>query len=254
MAETWLATLSKHKFLRKKRLLNELLLISPLFLAMVWFNAQFDAAEKVYAYLQSFESLDLDDLLFSISIFVPAYLVFFALRRKHEIESLVAEVGTDALTGILNRRRGMEVLKREVQRAQRYNRPLSLVIFDVDHFKLINDTYGHPVGDAVLRRFTAKVSGCVRKMDFLARIGGEEFMLICTETRGGAASDIAERLRFMVETENYGTESPVTASFGISQLRKGEGYAELLQRTDERLYWAKNEGRNRVVGPGHGKS
>jgi len=226
----------------------------PVLALLVFVNAKYQAAERVFYFLHSFGDAGLDDLFFSLAVFVPAYLIFFALRRKREIESLVAEVGTDSLTGVLNRRRGMEVLIKEVRRAQRYNRPLSLVVFDIDHFKDINDSFGHPVGDAVLRRFTAKVSGCVRSMDFLARIGGEEFMLICTETHGAAATDIANRLRIIVESENYGIERPVTASFGVSQIRVGEGYAELLQRSDERLYWAKNEGRNCVVGPGHGKT
>jgi len=105
-----------------------------------------------------------------------------------------------------------------------------------------------------LQQLIRSISQYVRSYDYLARIGGEEFMIIVTETDGSVATNIADRLRLQVETESFGLDRAVTASFGVSQLRKGESYSDLMHRTDERLYWAKNEGRNRVVGPSAGRS
>lgn len=232
----------------------ELLFCSPLFLGIILLNMEFDAAEHVFAYLQQYESMQLADLLFSLMFILPLYLLIFALRRKREIEMLVSQAGTDSLTGILNRRRAVEILTNEVRRAHRSDSPLALIVFDIDHFKLINDTYGHPAGDRVLQQLIRSISQYVRSYDYLARIGGEEFMIIVTETDGSVATNIADRLRLQVETESFGLDRAVTASFGVSQLRKGESYSDLMHRTDERLYWAKNEGRNRVVGPSAGRS
>lgn len=243
-----------HRYLRGRRLVVELLYCSPLLLAFILLNAEFDVAEKVLDFLAAYEGYELDDLVVSILFFLPLYLVFFAFRRKREIEMLVKETGTDALTGILNRRRIMEHLSNEVHRAHRYKRSLSLIMFDIDHFKVINDNFGHPVGDEVLSRIARKVDAYVRNYDYLGRIGGEEFMLIAAESDGRTAIDLAERLRFLIEQENFGIDHVVTASFGVSELRRGEGYSELFQRTDERLYWSKNSGRNRVSGPDSGKT
>jgi len=241
--------LNTHRFLDKRRLWIELLFCSPVFLGIVLLNAELDAASMVFGYLEQYAAWQLGDILFSLMFILPIYLFVFALRRKREIEMLVSQAGTDALTGVLNRRRAVEILTNEVRRAHRSNAPLSLIVFDVDHFKLINDTYGHPAGDQVLKQLVASVGQHVRSYDYLARIGGEEFMLIVTETEGNGATEIAERLRLQVETSGFGLDRAVTASFGVSQLRRGESYSDLMYRTDERLYWAKNEGRNRVVGP-----
>ncbi len=246
--------MNSHRFLKQRRLWKELLFCSPLFLGIILLNIEFDAANRVFGFLDSFEGLHLADLVFSLMFILPLYLLVFALRRKREIETLVSQAGTDSLTGVLNRRRSLEILINEVRRSHRSGSPLSLIVFDIDHFKLINDTYGHPTGDRVLQQFVRSVGQYVRSYDYLARIGGEEFMLIVTETDGDLATDVAERLRLQVETESFGLDRAVTASFGVSQLRKGESYADLMHRTDERLYWAKNEGRNRVVGPSAGKS
>lgn len=231
-----------------------MLFCSPLFLGIILLNIKFDAADRVFGFLDSFEGMHLGDLLFSLMFILPLYLLVFAFRRKREIETLVSQAGTDSLTGVLNRRRSLEILTNEVRRSHRSGSPLSLIVFDIDHFKLINDTYGHPIGDRVLQQIARSVGQFVRSYDYLARIGGEEFMVIVTETDGTLAADIAERLRLQVETESFGLDRAVTASFGVSQLRMGESYADLMHRTDERLYWAKNEGRNRVVGPLAGKT
>lgn len=241
----------KHKYLDNRRFLSELLLAILLLLAVFLIAAEFDLSGTLYRWSQNVDHLfDLDDLLLSVLVVGPLYLAFFAYRRLAEIRMLVEQANTDVLTGILNRRRAMEVLAREVRRSHRYHRDLSVILFDIDHFKKINDEYGHPVGDKVLKSFASLADARIRDLDLLARTGGEEFMVVATETSGPGAVDLAERLRVAVETANFGIDQVVTASFGVSQLRPGESFAALMQRADERLYWAKRGGRNQVAGPG----
>lgn len=240
----------KHKYLDLRRFVGELVLAVLLLVLVFLLASHFEVTEWILSWARRHEGYGLDDLVLSILIVGPLYLVFFAFRRHREIRKLVVEANTDVLTGILNRRRAMELLAREVRRSHRYHRQLSIILFDIDNFKQINDQFGHPVGDRVLQSFANLTSARVRDLDLMARTGGEEFMVIATETGGHGATELAERLRTAVETTSFGIDQVVTASFGVSQLRPGESCATLMQRADERLYWAKRGGRNRVMGPG----
>ncbi len=171
------------------------------------------------------------------------------LQYHEEIYRLMR---TDGLTELFNRRYFDEALQKEVSRALRYGRPFSLVLFDIDHFKRINDTYGHLAGDAVLRQLGRLVSSHVRRDDVVARTGGEEFAVILPETGIDAARSFAEKLRQLVERTAFTFEEtpiPVTISLGVAEwdpsLTDGKS---LIQRADERLYGAKRSGRNRVAG------
>lgn len=238
----------KHKYLKSRRLLGELFLAGLVLIAFYLLAGEFQASERLYGLLRRMERFQLDELLLGVIVVGPLYLAVFAYRRMREIKVLVREASTDALTGMLNRRRAIDLLTREVRRSHRYGRELSLILFDIDYFKEINDTYGHPVGDQVLRLFATLVTSRIRDLDLLARTGGEEFMIIATETGRDGAADLAERLREAVESTSFGIDRSVTASFGVAQLRRGESFASLMQRADERLYWAKRQGRNRVAG------
>jgi diguanylate cyclase (GGDEF)-like protein len=239
----------KHKYLDIRRFLSELLLAAVLLVAVFLLAAELDITKRLHAWSQGHEAWELDELVFSVLVVGLLYLGIFAYRRIAEIRSLVEEASTDVLTGLLNRRRAMELLMHEVRRAHRYRRDLSIILCDIDHFKEINDAFGHPTGDQVLRLFATLAAGRIRGIDLLARTGGEEFMIIATETSGKGAADLAERLRVAVESASFGIDRTVTASFGVSQLRPGESFAALMQRADERLYRAKRRGRNHVCGP-----
>lgn len=158
---------------------------------------------------------------------------------------------TDPLTGLLNRRRFMELAVAEHLRAGRHQRPLSLLLVDLDHFKRVNDQYGHRMGDAVLRTAAAILSGAIRGSDLAARFGGEELILLLPETDLTGAAGMAERLRqgFAAGiTSLDGTDVRVTASLGVAAWRgPGESLDALIHRADQALYAAKHAGRDRVM-------
>jgi diguanylate cyclase (GGDEF)-like protein len=156
----------------------------------------------------------------------------------------------DALTGV-NNRRSLEIhLKEEFDRHRRYDRPFSLIMFDIDHFKKINDTYGHQCGDYILQSMATLISNSVRGEDILARYGGEEFCCLLPETALAAARSIAERCRKKVASSPFKYEEQiisVTISLGVSSMSEETVQPDmLLKKADEGLYVAKNNGRNRV--------
>jgi diguanylate cyclase (GGDEF)-like protein len=166
------------------------------------------------------------------------------------LESLAV---TDGLTGLFNRRYFDSLLLSEVRRTLRYKTPLSVILIDLDHFKHVNDTYGHAMGDEVLRNVSKLISSHVRANDSAARYGGEELAIVLPGTTAAAAAEVAERLRIKLSQLTHClAENSVqkTASFGVADF-DGEGSAigpeELLKRADQALYRAKQDGRNRVV-------
>jgi diguanylate cyclase (GGDEF)-like protein/PAS domain S-box-containing protein len=171
-------------------------------------------------------------------------------ERKRAEEKLLALSERDHLTRIYNRRKFLELLKSEMGRANRYNRPLSLIIFDLDHFKKVNDTYGHDIGDHVLAATVDIVSKITRSADVFARYGGEEFVILSPETNVEGALVLAEKVRAAVEQHHYRTDGTITISAGISQLTSEDSSDTFIKKADEALYAAKNGGRNRVVAAG----
>ena len=157
----------------------------------------------------------------------------------------------DALTQVFNRRYFQETLTRELSRARRYDRPLALLLFDIDYFKRVNDTYGHRAGDFVLRRIAELVQQRARKVDVVARYGGEEFAVILPEIDVAGGQQFAEKVRRMVEDERFMFEGQVlhcTISAGVAELVPEMASAEeLVSAADGRLYRSKDAGRNRVV-------
>lgn len=153
---------------------------------------------------------------------------------------------TDELTGLSNRRSFNEQLAAALSAAHRHDYPLSLIMIDLDHFKRVNDTFGHNAGDKVLRAFAELLREMIRTEDVAARWGGEEFIIILPHTTCEAAAALAERIRVACE-ENSPTMHGLSASFGVTQLQNNENEDSLLRRTDDALYRAKHDGRNRVV-------
>ncbi|MFN2464058.1 MAG: diguanylate cyclase [Candidatus Dormibacteria bacterium] len=169
-------------------------------------------------------------------------------------ETTERESLSDPLTGLANRRFFQEILLREMRRAQRSNQPLALIIADIDHFKGVNDTYGHTVGDEVLEQVGTIMLASVRATDFVIRYGGEEFVVLMPETRSADAVAVADKLRktigdtILESTSRPGMTLKVSISAGVAAL-PGDGQTgeQLILRADRALYWAKENGRNRVA-------
>ncbi|BBD07340.1 sensor domain-containing diguanylate cyclase [Desulfovibrio ferrophilus] len=167
---------------------------------------------------------------------------------EDEKRALMDEASTDPLTGALNRRRFMDMLAELEKTATHGGSQYSVIMFDVDHFKRVNDEWGHDVGDVVLKELTKLVLNNARSSDVLARWGGEEFMVLTPNSDHRRANRVAERLRRKVEGYDFpGVPQVISASFGVAQATAGESTSSLLKRVDEALYQAKHLGRNRVV-------
>jgi len=165
------------------------------------------------------------------------------------MQHLLSLATVDSLTNLHNKRHFDEVFGKEVARSDNAQQPLSLIVLDIDFFKRINDGFGHPAGDAVLKHVATIVKTQIRPGDTLCRVGGEEFALVLPQTPLSLASQAAELIRAAVESsvcEVAGTPIPATLSLGVAQLARGEVPEGLYQRADERLYAAKHGGRNRV--------
>jgi len=168
------------------------------------------------------------------------------IQARHAAQLELA-ANTDPLTLLSNRRHLIWHLEQETVRAARYHRPFSVIMVDIDHFKEVNDRYGHDVGDATLREMGALLLEHARSVDVVGRWGGEEFLILSPELKLDAGGEVAERLREVLETHPFRSVRGATASFGVAEYRAGESVAELLNRADGALYEAKAAGRNRVV-------
>jgi diguanylate cyclase (GGDEF)-like protein len=157
------------------------------------------------------------------------------------------EATIDGLTKVYNRNYFDMYLAQEVSRSKRYKRELSLIITDIDHFKQVNDTYGHLTGDTVLQEFTQIIMQQCRKSDLIARFGGEEFIILLPETPLEGGIIVAERMCQQIATHTFQEAEHITASFGVANLIMDRDGRELLRRADCVLYKAKKNGRNQVV-------
>ncbi|MFL5918649.1 MAG: diguanylate cyclase [Gaiellaceae bacterium] len=169
--------------------------------------------------------------------------------RLHDV--VQRQAITDDLTGLVNRRRFLEALDAEIERARRFDSPLTIVLADLDNFKQVNDEFGHHGGDVVLRAFADLIRSHVRDVDVSGRIGGEEFAIVLPETDCEGAARVAERMRHSLNTVAISIAEEraihVAASFGVAELTPDQSGEELLRAADAALYRAKEEGKNRVV-------
>lgn len=170
-----------------------------------------------------------------------------AKRLKLE-KKLLHQTRTDELTGATNRRYFMQLGEEEINRSHRYGRPMSLLMLDLDHFKEINDKYGHSTGDEALQRFSQLCRSTLRKPDIFGRLGGEEFAIIIPEESLKGAEQTAERLRLRIEEAFATTAYRLTVSIGVTELDDQDtNIGDLLRRADNMMYKAKHHGRNRVI-------
>jgi two-component system cell cycle response regulator len=178
-----------------------------------------------------------------------------SLANARMVKRLEDLATTDGLTGLLNKRTLIEIGKQKIRAAARFERPLSVLVCDIDHFKKVNDTHGHDVGDVVIKGFGDILRRVKRDTDAVGRFGGEEFLVVCQETDAKGAELLGDRIRAEMETTTFharvdGKEAPfnVTCSVGIATFpRAGMDWESLFKATDEALYVSKRGGRNRVT-------
>lgn len=193
------------------------------------------------------------------AILVLGVALFCASRSLRLLDGVYDEIAVltshDDLTGLLNRRRFFDRLDAEIDRAERYGNNLSLIMVDLDHFKRVNDTFGHPLGDLALAEVARLLAANIRTSDVAARYGGEEFMIILPEADAAQAAQAAEKLRMVVEVNDISLEGPeikVTISCGVADLasvRPGRGTVRdaLVLAADQAMHEAKRNGRNQVL-------
>lgn len=179
------------------------------------------------------------------------YLLFELEKTRQQLEKLSQ---TDELTGIFNRRHFHALGEAEVAKAHRYRLPLSLLLIDLDHFKRINDRFGHDIGDITLMEVVTLCRSTLRDADIMARLGGEEFAVLLPMTNAENAEVVAEKLRHFIAGHRIffdGTHFNTTISVGVASLKDTDNLETLLKQADRNLYAAKSHGRNRVVAEIH---
>jgi diguanylate cyclase (GGDEF)-like protein len=207
-----------------------------------------DEANQRIAWLRTAQKVVLITLLLTLSL--EAIFIFRPLvgRVRRYAANLYEMATRDSLTGLSNRRHFMDAGNRELLLARRSGRPLSVVMLDLDHFKSVNDTYGHAVGDSVLKRFSAIALATLRNSDVIGRIGGEEFALLLREMPPRDAAAVAEKLRAAVAADRSEGLPGFTVSIGVSGVDASDASLDdVLRRADKALYAAKAGGRNRVA-------
>jgi diguanylate cyclase (GGDEF)-like protein len=172
---------------------------------------------------------------------ISIFIIFTTVRKKLEYHA-----ANDSLTGVLNRYSFEQILDVELQRSLRFGRKFSVIYFDIDKFKKINDSHGHHVGDTVLIELAELVRSSIRKIDTIARIGGEEFSIIVPEVEMSDAYKMAEKIRKNIEHHDFSIGKKITASFGVSEYNTSMRKEDLLWQADKAMYKAKQHGRNRV--------
>jgi diguanylate cyclase (GGDEF)-like protein len=183
-------------------------------------------------------------ILFSVgTMIITVFLMLFLLRKQNEVEELAM---IDQLTKIYNRRYFFDAAEKEIRKSIRHQAPLCIAMIDIDHFKVVNDTYGHPEGDQILKRLALLVSETIRKEDIFARYGGEEFVLLMPYTNVMKAEVVAERVRKAVEQYEFNVIGKITVSIGICKVDVKKTLIENVDIADDALYQAKNKGRNQV--------
>ncbi|MCU7841230.1 MAG: diguanylate cyclase [Candidatus Thiodiazotropha sp. (ex Troendleina suluensis)] len=186
------------------------------------------------------------------TFFLAALITLFLgyQAKKFELETinkaLTIQASIDGLTGIYNRQKFEAILQLELQKAKRYKRPLTTIMFDVDNFKQVNDRHGHPAGDCVLIEITNLIKAALRDSDFFARWGGEEFIILSPETELDGAKQLVEKLRNMINETTFSVKESISASFGVTVLEETDTIESLVSRSDNAMLEAKRRGKDHI--------
>ncbi|OMH39380.1 GGDEF domain-containing protein [Motiliproteus sp. MSK22-1] len=228
----------------------DLLIIIGFNVGMFLIFSSMDMLELIVDLAEQYEEWEIDEII-PLFFTIALSLIIFSLRRWSEMRRLYNEVHklsiTDPLTGLYNRRHFNETLNLEIERSKRTGTQLSIIILDVDYFKKINDIQGHNIGDRVLCQFSSILTEVTRKIDTVARWGGEEFIILCPHTSLGNAEAIAEKLMSAIHDFEFDRVGKITATIGAVSACPDETSASIINRADVCLYKGKNNGRNCIT-------
>ncbi len=187
-------------------------------------------------------------ILVVLAVFIAITIkLSYEIKRRKNVELKLQKIANvDALTNIYNRRKIENLCQREIEFGKRYKKPFSVIFFDIDDFKQINDVLGHKVGDDVLVKISSLVLKNIRKIDYFGRWGGEEFLILLPQTDMSKAEILAKHIRKKIVEFDFGTQKSVTCSFGVSEFRQNETLEDLMKRADDALYFVKTNGKNGV--------
>lgn len=185
--------------------------------------------------------------LIGTAILAGLFIYIYEYTKEEAFKHIIETSRTDGLTKTWNRKMFDELLQQKIDDSIRYNRPLSLIMADIDHFKKVNDVYGHQVGDNILIEFSKLIAGNIRSVDSLSRWGGEEFMILAPNIASDNAEVLAKKLNEIIATYKFQDVERITSSFGVTQFKFDESSDQLLKRVDDALYQAKEKGRNTTV-------
>jgi diguanylate cyclase (GGDEF)-like protein len=229
----------------RKILAETVFLILVSVLTIMLFD-MFNLTEAFYEFTRNHEEYNLDEVVLALSV-ISLYLMIFVTRRFLELRRYIIKANTDALIGIFNRRKGSEIINDEMTKAKRRGNRVSLIMYDLDNFKKINDTLGHNIGDAVLKDVASLVDSEIRVRDSHIRWGGEEFIILCPDTDLDGATKIAERCRRIIDETEIVFGRPVTASFGVIEIKLESDLRDNIEILDKMLYKSKESGKNNVI-------
>lgn len=201
-----------------------------------------ESLEKRWEYVYSIATFTIIALL--IPIFYGRKLIKQQQVLHEEISKIAAE---DDLTGLYNRRKINELIHDEIERSERYKKGFSIIIMDIDFFKRVNDRFGHMAGDQLLKMFSDIMRDTIRHTDTAGRWGGEEFVVLCPETKMDGAMALADKIRQRIDSHIFNSFGKQTASFGVACYVDDDSVDSIINRADIALYDAKNKGRNRVA-------
>lgn len=230
------------KYLKDSNHSNRQLLISES--EKIWETSENLVRSKQYSSENDMVYLLLPVAFLTLEFFVGIGLLYIV--KKYVYDNLESITLYDLLTDVYSRRYFFELLKGEISKAQRKEYMFSVIMFDIDHFKKVNDTYGHDKGDYVLKTIADIVKSSIRKADALSRIGGEEFTILLPDTNIDKATALAERVRRSVEDYKFDVVGRATISLGVTEFKADDSSDTLFKRVDEAMYLAKNSGRNCV--------
>lgn len=246
MLEKILAKLRREYVDKNKLLLDVLMLLTFSIVTIVIFHV-FGVSELFYNFTRKYERFELDEAIFSLAA-ISIYLMLFSIKRYFDLRLYIVRSNIDGLIGIFNRRKGIEIIKDEMDYAVRKGKNISIIMYDLDNFKIINDRLGHTVGDSVLKKVVDLVESEIRIGDAHIRWGGEEFVILCPDTDVKKATIIAERCRRKIEKTDILAGRVVTASFSVLEADIHDSLRSNIEKLDKLLYKSKNAGRNRVTG------